>query len=91
MLTFFIFSWVSTILSILLYSWKWHESMWGLNQLPWGKVEFYWSIVCIIILVVAGLIALINTGTKFTGSVVYGEGIACGVVTLCGMLTSDIS
>ena len=80
------FRWVCTVISILLFAWRWHEWMWGLKSLPWGKVEFYWSITCIVLLVIGGLIALINTGSKYDGTNVYNEGIAAGVITLCGML-----
>lgn len=75
------FCWICTILSILLFAWRWHEWMWGMKNLPWGKIEFYWSIFNIVILFIGGMIAFINTGLKYKDTNVFAEGIAAGVFT----------
>lgn len=73
------FIWVMTVISILIFAWRWNEWMWGLKSVPWAKVEFIWSLLCTCLLICAALICWITVGVNFDSSTIKGEGLAAGV------------
>merc|ERR1712007_151676 len=77
------FSWVMTVISIYI-CWRWNEWMWGLKSVPWAKVEFIWSLLCICLLIAAALICWITVGANFENSTIKGEGLAAGVFCFLG-------
>ena len=83
-----ILSLFTNLVSILFFGWRWNE--WMCGGLPWRKIEFWWSLIHIFLMITASVISLIALDTLTV--TVYGlkhtffkaEVIAIGVICFLG-------
>ena len=77
------FSLVTSLISICIFGWRWNEWMWLLKNFPWKKIEFWWSLVHIFLMIAAGLVSFIGLA-NLGNTTLKGEVIATGVFCFLG-------
>ena len=78
-----IFSLFTSLISILIFGWRWNEWMWLIKNFPWRKIEFWWSLIHIFLMIAAGLVSFIGLA-NLSGTILEDEVIATGVFCFLG-------
>ena len=73
----------TSLISIFIFGWRWNEWMWLIKNFPWRKIEFWWSLIHIFLMIAAGLVAFIGLA-NLSGTVLETEVIATGAFCFLG-------